>query len=386
MSVTRVNINPEVLTFARERSGYAIPAIARKMNVKEERWLQWEQGEEKPTTNQLVKLAKYLDRTPGFFYLEKPPKEKDPLSEFRTINNIPLSEASPNLIQAIREAKRNREILLELYDLLNKEPTGILSISKNSIDIIQTAKTVREWLEVSLEEQRSWYSSSKALTRWKEIIENKDIYVIQFPSVDVDEVRGFALAESVLPIIGINSKDSYNARIFTLIHELVHVLLRDSILVNDPLTNYWETSNRTIEQLCNRLAAEILVPLVDLDKEFDTEVSALEEVNRLSRFFGVSDYVILIRLKSQSLISEELFKDLLTFVSFYSKPEGSDGGDPYLNQIVRKGKLFIRNAFQGYFQDQITLAELANITGWKVPNLNKLAAKAFGWPEEGSYV
>lgn len=114
MPTARVNINPDTLSLARERAGYPVGRIAEKMQVKEDRWLQWERGEKKPTTNQLITLAKYLDRTPAFFYLNEVPEEEAPLSEFRTINNQFLLDASPRLIEAIREAKRNREIILEL--------------------------------------------------------------------------------------------------------------------------------------------------------------------------------------------------------------------------------------------------------------------------------
>ncbi|MFH5885028.1 ImmA/IrrE family metallo-endopeptidase [Halalkalibaculum sp. DA3122] len=356
------------------------------MRVKEEQWVQWEQGEKKPTTNQLVKLAKYLDRTPGFFYLEEVPEETDPLSEFRTINNQLLLEASPKLIKAIREAKRNRDILLELYQDQGKTPAEIPTINPEDEDIASLAITIREWLEVSIDEQKSWSGSSTALTRWKEVLENKDIYVVQYPYVDVSESRGFALAESKIPIIGINSKDSSNARIFTLIHELIHVLLRDSVMINDKLTSYFPNGKRNIEQFCNRLAAEILVPSEELVLDFNADTEPVKQIRGLSRRYGVSTYVLLIRLKTEELISEEVYEACLPEVTFYDKSRQSDGGDPYYTRIVQKGRLFMRNAFQSYFQEQITLGELANITGWKVPNLNELAAKTFGWPEEGSYV
>lgn len=386
MPTARVNINPETLAFARERAGYPVGRIAEKMRVKEEQWEQWEQGEKKPTTNQLVTLAKYLDRTPGFFYLKEVPEEAKPLSEFRTINNQLLSEASPRLIKAIREAKRNREILIELYENQGKKPSEVPAINPEDNDIQSLADDIRDWLDVTIEKQKGWSGSSTALTRWKEILENKDIYVVQYPYVEVSESRGFALAKSKVPIIGINSKDSSNARIFTLLHELIHVLLRDSVMINDELTNYFPNGKRSLEQFCNRLAAEILVPANDLNRTFDKNTEPVKEIRGLGRKYGVSTYVILIRLKTEKLISEQVYEGCLSEVSFYGQSRQSDGGDPYYTRIVQKGRLFMRTAFQSYFQEQITLGELANITGWKVPNLNELAAKTFGWPEEGSYV
>ena len=82
MVSTQANINPQLLTFSRKRIGYDIPGIAKKLQVKEERWLSWEKGDQKPTTNQLIRIANYLDRTPAFFYLNSLPDEAEPLSEF----------------------------------------------------------------------------------------------------------------------------------------------------------------------------------------------------------------------------------------------------------------------------------------------------------------
>src|SRR5690625_7377925 len=112
----------------------------------------------------------------------------------------------------------------ELNQNQKKKPTQITNMNSFTGTIQEQAKQIREWLGVSMDTQKSWISSSQALTNWKNLIEEKDIYVVQFPFVEVEECRGFAIAEEKIPVIGINPKDSYNARIFTLIHELDHVL------------------------------------------------------------------------------------------------------------------------------------------------------------------
>ncbi|MEX0608900.1 MAG: XRE family transcriptional regulator [Balneolaceae bacterium] len=386
MQYPQANINPKLLTFSRERMGYEISVIAGKVPVKEERWVQWEKGEAKPSTKQLMKIAEKLDRTPAFFYLNEVPEEKEALSEFRTIKNMPLNATSPKLITAIREAKRNREQLFSFYESIKQAPQTVPQLSTLSGSVQDQSSKIREWLGVTFEMQSSWTSSSNALTEWKNLLEEKDIYITQFPFVEVDECRGFAIAEEQFPVIGINSKDSYNARVFTLIHELAHVFYRDSVLINDSLSGYFG-NNQTLEQKCNRLTAEILVPQNNLSNEFERDRLSLREVNRLSNKFRVSGYVILIRLRKLNYITQNEYADLVPNFSFYDQSSGGgNSGNPYYNQIVRKGKLYLKAAFQNYFNDQINVAELANLTGWKVPNLNELAAKTFGWPEEGSYV
>lgn len=386
MPTIRENINPALLTFSREWMGYDIPVIAKKVSVNEERWLKWEQGEEKPTTNQLIKLAGKLDRTPAFFYLDNVPDEEEPLSEFRTINNLPLESASPKLISAIRQARRNREELFWLYDEMNRTPKTIPEYAVTGQNMADLASEIREWLGITFEMQSSWKSSSNALTNWKTLLEDQDVYVLQYPSVEVADSRGFAIAEDQFPVIGINSRDSYNARIFTLIHELAHVLFRNSVLINDLLTNYFGNS-RTLEQKCNRLAAEILVSGEDIELEFNRHDLSVSEIKRISNRFRVSGYVMLIRLRNLDLITQEEYNWLEPEFSFYNQNSGGgEGGDLYYNRIVQKGRLYLKASFQSYFNGQITVAELANLTGWKVPNLNELAAKTFCWAEEGQHV
>jgi len=385
MSRTRENINPPLLSFAREQLGYRSDEAADRLKVKEELWVAWENGDRKPTTTQLINISKLLDRTPAFFYLDKVPAEKRPLSEFRTLNNIPLNSASPQLLKAIREATRNRDSLREMYRNQNRVPKKIPEVDQKD-SIKEQAKRIREWLNIPIEEQFSWSSSSSGLTQWKNLLENRDIYIVQFPKVDVSEARGFALSSSPFPIVGINSKDSANARIFMLLHELAHVVYGNSIIINDTLTQYFKNGS-SIERKCNRLAANVLVPEDALIDSYSSDTTLSLEVSRLSRRFKVSSYVMLIRLWNEGLISRQQFEAMKSEVSFYSGPERlSDGGSPYYNQIVRKGKLLIRTAFQSYFDNKISIAELANLTGWKVPNLNKLAAKTFSWPEEGQYI
>lgn len=375
------------MSFARERAGFAIPEIAGKFKWDVDKWAKLESGESKPTAKQLINIADKLDRSPAFFYLDTPPEEEPPLSEFRTINNELLLQPSPKLIKAIREAKRNRDALVELYQLQGKQAQSVPNYLSTSKSLESIAGEIRGWLKIDYEEQKSGYSSSNALTEWRTKIENKDIYIVQYPYVKLEEARGFALWQSEVPIIGINSKDSYNGRIFTLIHELCHVLFRDSVLINDDLAPYFNAGSRNFERRCNKLTAEILAPAAEVKNQFRESYELLGEVNRLAKKFRVSNYVTLIRLKTLSIISEEIFNDLLPSVSFsQSERSQGDGGDPYRNQIVRKGNLLIKNAFESYFDKKISLPELAQITAWKVPNLNKLAIRAFGGNKETQYI
>ena len=73
MSTIPAAVNPTLLEWAREQSGYAPEVVAKRLNVKPDRVLSWEQGERKPTVHQVQKLARFYHRPFGLFFLPQPP-------------------------------------------------------------------------------------------------------------------------------------------------------------------------------------------------------------------------------------------------------------------------------------------------------------------------
>lgn len=151
----------------------------------------------------------------------------------------------------------------------------------------------------------------------------------------VDEFRGFVLYDEIAPIIFINNNDAISAKIFTIIHEIVHILIGQSASFD--LGNL-QSANNEIEQFCDKCTAEFLVPAEEI-KNIYTQKTNLEE---LARHFKVSQIVILRRLLDTSLITQREFIEKLNYL--YEKEKNisqGSGGNFYLTIHHRLSKRFL---------------------------------------------
>jgi Zn-dependent peptidase ImmA (M78 family) len=160
------------------------------------------------------------------------------------------------------------------------------------------------------------------------------------------EFRGFALYDPIAPLIFVNAADATVAQQFTLAHELAHIWLAQSALVDVDIF-----TNKPLEQFCNQVAAEVLVPIVELQSEWRGLDG--EELQRLSRRFRVSRFVLLIRAFEGGLISRETLN--MHYRAERERPlhanSQTGGGNFYFTQRSRLGRPFgqavIRSAQAG---------------------------------------
>ena len=88
-----------------------------------------------------------------------------------------------------------------------------------------------------------------------------------------------------MPGIFVNGADTKAAQIFTMIHELAHIWLGTSALSDAAMT---AEEGVTEELWCNRVAAEVLVPLAASRTDHRGEPST-EELERLARKYRVGN-------------------------------------------------------------------------------------------------
>ena len=215
--------NPKLLVWARRMAGLDLEEAARKAGVKAERLQAWERGDLRPTITQLRKLSDIYKRPLALFFLATPPADEASPRDFRRFDPAAAEPLSPALRLAIREARARREAALELFDELDESPPAFKVATKPSDDPERIGQQLRDALAAGTAppsgEPRLHFNF------WRAAAEAAGVLVFQAEDVDVDEMRGFSIADRPLPAVVLNIKDAYPGRSFSLLHELTHVAL-----------------------------------------------------------------------------------------------------------------------------------------------------------------
>jgi len=370
-------INPALLVWARERAGLSIGEVAERLGKEPEVIAAWESGDAFPAYGQLERLAESLYRRPvALFFLPSPPDEPAVRNEFRTLPDSDIADLGSDTRFALRDAHAFQTSLRELTAGRNPAERLIFRDLRASArtDVVDLAARVRDYLGVSLAEQQSWPNAERALNVWRSALENVGVFVFKRSFSD-REVSGFCLHDDVFPLVVINNSTPFTRQVFTLFHELGHLLFGvSSITVEDPsIVERLSPPNRFIEVACNRFAAEALVP--DSSFPWDTfQGSALEGfLIQMSDRYNVSREVILRKLRDRDLVSGDQYAQRAAI--WASEPArgdaGEGGGSYYATQSAYLSKAFLGLAFSQFRAGRITLPEIAEHLRMRARNVAK---------------
>lgn len=340
----RVEIRPAMLRWARGRAGLEADALLGRFPKYEE----WEREEIRPTLKQLERFANATHTPIGYFFLPEPPVERVPIPDFRTAGNRRIDRPSPDLLDTVYLCQQRQEWYRNFARSQGEQPLAFIGSATLNSDIEETAAAIRRAIGFDIEERRLTPTWTDALRRFIELTDAQGVLVMvngvvannNYRKLDPDEFRGFALADELAPLVFINGSDTKAAQMFTLAHELAHVWLGQSALSDiGPIT---VPMNR-VEIWCNRVAAELLVPLATVGEEYRRGEDLRGALDRLARRFKVSTLVILRRIFDVGGISraqlDDAYQQELARLRAITRPSG---GDFYLTQSARVGKRFAR--------------------------------------------
>ena len=255
---------------------------------------------------------------------------------------------SPDLLDTLYLCQQRQEWYREHARMIGEERLGFVRSVTTATDVSTAARKLRAALSFDLDERRRAPTWTDALRSFIEQAASLGVLVMvsgivgnnTHRKLDPEEFRGFALSDDLAPLVFINGADTKAAQMFTLAHELAHVWLGESALSDvGPLS----VPPQVIEAWCNRVAAELLVPLDALRECYRPGANLWSELDRLARVFKVSTLVMLRRIHDVGGLSRDQLRTAYDqeLDRLRAIPRGS-GGNFYLTQSARVGKRFAR--------------------------------------------
>lgn len=364
-TVRYVQINKDNLIKARELCGYSADELDQKICNKSGRYLKWESGEALPTWNQLNQLSFILYQPIDLFLSSSMPPDNKVIPQFRKIymENY-KSELTPEINIEIRKALDRREIYISLKQELEDEIHSFTSFYSPSKSPSHEG-FIKQLLGFSSDYPFGFSNDYKLLKKLIQILEKKDILVFQTDkygrnTIDVNKMRGFSIFFHEVPIIVINSSDAPSAKIFSLLHELCHLTLKENDISNSDINQ---------ESYCNKITANLMMPKEIIENFIKSyPILTLNEIKAIAKKQLVSQSALIWRIFNFNFISPEQKVDLYKALESSLKQL-----NPFGRQLSRSkriitdlGQLYVSTVFLAYYNDKIDSSDLINIfhVGW----------------------
>jgi len=364
----RVSVPTTLLAWASKRSGIAAENLLTKFPDLDA----WEKGAKLPTLKQLERFATATHTPLGYLFLAEPPQESLPLPDFRTIGDIEVGHASPDLLETVYLCQQRQEWYRDFARIHRESPVAFVGTLGTDSGIVEAARQMRSVLAFEPGERgTSW---SEAFRRLLQEADAQGILVMvsgvvgsnTHRKLDPEEFRGFALSDDLAPLIFVNGADTKAAQIFTLAHELAHLWLGQSA-VSDP--DMATTATNEVERWCNQVAAEFLVPVEGLRGLVVDPEGLTEDLDRLAREYKVSTLVVLRRIFDAGYLSPAQFRTAYTQerarVLSLMDGGGAGGGNFYNTQPVRVSKRFARALIESTLEGQTLHRDAFQMLGFK---------------------
>ena len=397
MARADANINKETLSFICSQIGVTVAYLSQRTGQTEERVNAWldTSNTDYPTINQAKGLAKVLKVPFAGLYMNKnilPIKQLPALRNLRTLPyDIAMDDSSLNL--AVVELIRYHDFLVSSESDMKIEalPLSLPAIADNA-SVIEYAKTISVFFGIKLDDQFKLTSPRQFYLYVRQKIESKGIFVHCFTGVDVETVRGISIFNETAPIIGVNENDRYPAKTFSIIHELVHILKRQSTLCNEMVSSF---SSAAEEVFCNAVAGEVLVPTDSLNAYLSAKKITsitLDDVETMAGRFSISKEVVIRRLLDTRRFTQDEYDTFANEIrqnfvqqreaEKMARQEGRGQSIPKnvsREAIDKTSPTICRILLMGYSDGYFSKQEVSGFLGIKEKHIPKFLAEVARW-------
>lgn len=376
-------INKDMLIWARGETPFSTTSDveAQQKSIKAEKLDLWESGEELPSISEAKKLAALYKVPLACFFLSAPP-EKAPKNyvDRRTYGGTVYRDISYGLWKEIERITQNRKIMLDYTD--SQTDYHVIPGFDSRSSVKDIAQAMRDFLGLNPPYRTKSLYKSNAFNYFRSVLEGKGIIVAQVTDVPLEEMKGISIYYDKYPIIAVNNKDYERAKVFSLFHELAHIVRRSSSLCMID----FDDRNDDEEKLCDKIAAEILMP----ETSFKTEAEAIRGeyyewsaacLQAIGDRFAASSAAVVKRLFDMKIISYPEYQNIYKKLSeeFEAKKlaeEMSDNDSPIIKYHIRylskEGYLFPRIIVSAYYRGDLSYGELCRTLNMKSKHINSI--------------
>lgn len=384
MPSVSVKVNPTILNWLMQKAqqgnvGSSVIDLIKK----------WISGEKEPTFSQIETVSKNINIPFGYFFLDKPPVEECKIVDFRTVDSISIHNPSRDLIDTVDLMSRVQEWMSE-YNRDNGASEYVFVGSVKTTDgVIPVANTIREELKLGLNWFADFRNAKEAFNSLRNTIADLGVIVMMngivgnntHRTLNVSEFRAFTLTDPYAPLIFINFRDTDNGKLFSLLHELVHIWIGKDNFYNDTHGISQKVSKE--EQFCNAVAAEILVPDSVFIAEWSTKTGSNEMIiYDLEKKFVCSRFTLLIKAFNTGRIEKaefnrllNLFKKQFETMQNQKQEKISGGGDFYRTLATKWDRKVIQAMYSGVQSGRNQYRDVYRLTNTNGKTFHELVRK-----------
>ena len=358
-------VTPALVTWARTRAGLSIDD-ARNFGKIEE----WERGDFWSYVSPIGGTRDGPEGSDRGILFPEPPKVPDIAQTFRTLPDAEFENIPSRVKLLLRKAKAFQLNLMELTGGRNQAPRVITKDLKfaNDVDLVDAADEIRTYLGISLEKQQSWQDDDTALKEWRQALQAVGVHIFK-DAFKSDEFSGFCLFDDVFPLIYVNNSSAKTRQIFTLFHELAHLLFNTSGIdtLHDNHIPQLQGNSKSIEIFCNRFAAEFLLPESVFAAAMKGQKATEAAAELLASRYHVSREFVFRRFLDHEWIDESTYTEAAKRWS--QQRGGGSGGDYYWTKLSYLGRDYVALALTEFHQSRISETQLAEYLDTKPKNL-----------------
>lgn len=374
-----VKVVPKVVTWLRESAGWSVDDVGRKIKASREVVSDIEEGKRDPTLAQLKTMSKAFKYPLTSFFLPGPKAQKPLPKDYRRLPGRPGTFGKDTLY-AIRRSRYMQRLAGEMMSNLGIDARPRITRVSLGDDPKAVAARYRKKSRLDWSAQTGMRDAYDLFRYLRNSLDAMNILSFQF-KIPPDEARGFVIADERPVVIAVSSRDSIEARVFTLMHELGHVLLGNTV-VNNPDASR-SPSGRT-EKWCNKFSSSFLLPDDDANRMFSSNASQMTEtgaLNRMSAESKVSKAVLLLSMRVLGHISESRYRNVLgRYVPGRGAKKSISGKKmritPESRCISDVGKRFVSLVAENFDRDLIPYVDALERLPIKAANFDKVLERS----------